>query len=352
MQSVPAQTPDQLPSIKGQVITPTMRAVMIQQFGEPLTVQQIPIPQLKSGEVLIKVEAAPINPVDMEFLRGMSIRSPDLPCQVGYEGTGTVILHEESFLSRSLVGKKVAFGTAARRPGSWAQYVVTEGQHCIPLDQNIPIEVAACGVINPFTAVAFVEIAKKDKHKAVVQTAAASQVGKMMIKLLKKEGIKTINIVRKADQKKMLEEIGGDVVLNSEEEGFEEELKRRAEELQGTMYLECICGEVTHKVLRALPRGSVCYVYGHLAKEETADVDFEDFVKNQKSMKPFIFKNWLRDQGIFTKLGALKKVQKLLMSDLKSEISKTFRLDEVNEALKYYSENMSSGKVLIMPGDM
>jgi len=178
-----------------------MKAIFIEKFGEIPIVKEIPIPHPGPNEVLIKVEAAPINPLDLAFMRGASERKPSLPCQLGYEGAGLVVGSGGDKFSSSLVGKRVCFFSPPGQPSTWAQYIVTKALGCFPLGESVSFEIGASGIINPVTAVAFLEIVKEGKHKAVVQTAAASQLGRMMIKVLKKEGIKTINIVRKAEQK-------------------------------------------------------------------------------------------------------------------------------------------------------
>jgi len=327
---------------------PTMKAVFVMGPEKPLLVSEIVIPKPASGEVLIKIEAASIHPSDIAYIRG-NYTHLHPPFQIGLEGAGTVISSGGGLVAGSLVGKRVSFGASHAHPGSWAQYIVTNAKNCFTLDDNVTIEQGACGIINPFTAVAFVETIKKSKYKAIVLTAAASQLGRMIIKLLKKEGIKVISIVRKDEQKKIVEELGSDVVINSEDQGFEEELKKKAEEMKAGCLLECICGEKTHKIMRAMPRDAVCKVFGHLEKEELTAIDFTDLLINNKTIKSFTFTTWLEAQGIFSKLSAVRKVHKLLMGDLKTEIAKVFSMEEINEAFQYYKQHMTEGKVIIKP---
>lgn len=328
---------------------PTMKAVFVLGVGKPLLVSEIVIPKPASGEVLIKIEAAPIHPSALAYIRGHYTHLHP-PFQIGLEGAGTVVSSGGGLVAGSLVGKRVSFGVAPAHPGSWAQYIVTNAKNCFTLDDNMTFEQGACGIINPFTAVAFVETIKKGKYKAIVLTAAASQLGRMIIKLLKKEGnIKIISIVRKEEQKKIVEELGSDVVINSEDKGFEEELRKSAEELKATCLLECICGEVTHKIMKAMPRDSLCYIYGHLENEELTAVDFTDLLMNNKTIKAFTFQTWHDAQGIFSKISAVRKVHKLLTDDLKTEIAKVYSMDDVNEAVKYYQQHMTEGKVIIKP---
>lgn len=327
---------------------PTQQAVFVSKIGGPLRVADILIPKPGPGEVLIQIEAAPINPSDLQFITGHYVHLHP-PFQIGLEGAGTVISSGGGSDADKLVDQRVSFAAAPTKPGSWAHYIVTQASNCFVLDKDVSFEHGSCGIINPLTAIAFIETLKNEKHKAIVRTAAASQLGRMMSKLLKKEGIRSIDIVRRPEQKKLLEDLGAEHVLCSEEEGFEENLKKLAEELHVTCLLECICGPDSHRYLKAMPKNCICYVYGHLAETELTKVNFTDILANNKTIKPFTFMNWFTTQGMFSKMKTVWKLQKLLLNDLKSEISKVFSIEEINEALQYYKEHMTEGKVIIKP---
>jgi len=325
----------------------TMIAAFVQEYGKPLIIKETSIPKPQNGEVLIKVEGAPINPSDLEILKGVVNHMPALPYQLGVEGSGTVISSGGGLMARAMVGKRVSFATQPGKSGSWAEYAIAPAQFCCPLDNNVSFDQGACGIVNPFTAIAFLEVIKREKYKAIVQNAAASQLGRMIIKLLKSEGVKVINVVRKPEQVKLLKEEGADIILNSEDKTFEEELRKKAFELQATCLLEPVCGEKTHQMLRALPPESTCYIYGHLSHEELTHIDFNDLLTQNKTIKSFMVNNWLNNQGIFTKISVVRRVQKMLAHDLRSVIAKTFHIEEINNALKYYCDHMTEGKVLI-----
>jgi len=326
----------------------TMKAIFIEKFNGAPLVKEIPIPKPQHNEVLIRIEAAPINPLDLAFMRGASERKPTLPTQLGYEGAGIVVASGGGQFSDSLVGQRVCFFSPPGYPSTWAQYIVTKSFGCFPLGKSVSYEIGASGIINPVTAVAFLEIIKEGKHKAVVQTAAASQLGRMMIKLFQKEGIKTINIVRKEEQKKLLEDLGANVVINSEDKDFEKELKAKAQELGATICLECICGDVTPKIVKAMPKNSEIYIYGHLASDVLTGVDFANLLVQNKVIKPFMFVRWMNAQGPRA-IEVMQRIQELLQDDLKSEIAKTVSLEDVKEAIRNYTQNMTGGKVIIKP---
>lgn len=324
-----------------------MRAIMIEAIGQPLVVKQVPIPKLSSGQLLVKIEAVPINPSDLGFLNGFG-EDTTAQRQIGFEGAGIVISSGGGLIARALVGKRVAFA-AATHPGTWAEYAVCDTSSCFPLDKRISSDVGACAIVNPFTALALVNVIKKEKHQAIVHTTGGSSLGRMIAKLLKKEGIKTINIIKQENHRGALEELGADVVLNSEHSNFDEDLKAQIGALNATCCLECVCGDSTQKIIKSLPPKSNCYVYGLLAEDKLSATDFSDFLLHSKTIKAFNTFDWLHEQGFFKKLGLIRKVESMIKQEKKSDILRSFRFEEVNEAIKFYHENITLGKVLLKP---
>src|SRR2546423_12070846 len=103
--------------------------------------------------------------------------------------------------------------------GLWAEYVVTSAKFCIPLSKNVGLEQGAAMLVNPFTAWALMDMARSGRHRAVVQTAAASALGKMIVRLGERFFIPVIHVVRRAGQGEMLRALGGGHLLDSREHG-------------------------------------------------------------------------------------------------------------------------------------
>ena len=190
-----------------------MKAVVLtgpSQYEYSATVKEIPVPQ--NGQVLIRVECGVINPTDTYFLAGKYHGQYSYPLVPGIEGSGTVIQSGGGFYGWTMVGKRVAFVRQNERPGlfskdgSYAEYCVTSATNCIALDDNISFEQGASGIANPLTALGLLEKIKEHKATAVIQTAAYSQMGRMMIRLCRENRIPIINIVRKEDQVTLLQE--------------------------------------------------------------------------------------------------------------------------------------------------
>ncbi|HYF61648.1 MAG TPA: alcohol dehydrogenase catalytic domain-containing protein, partial [Herpetosiphonaceae bacterium] len=179
---------------------------------------------LKPGEVLVRIAAAPINPSDLMFVRGLYGIKKALPAIPGFEGSGTVVAAGPGALGRRLVGRRVACGATPGGDGTWAEYMVTGAAYCIPLADNISLEQGASLIVNPITAWALVDQARREKRAAAVQTAAASQLGRMVIRLAERADLPLINVVRRAGQAGELRALGARHVLDSSEPEFADRL--------------------------------------------------------------------------------------------------------------------------------
>lgn len=147
-----------------------MQAVILRTYGEgweSVTVEHQPVP--RPGEVLVRVAAAPINPSDLAFMRGLYAFQNPLPTTPGLEGSGTVVATGSGLLARRLQGKRVACA-APDAGGTWAEYVVASARSCIPLPTTVSDEQGSMALVNPLTAWALVDLARRRKTKALVQT--------------------------------------------------------------------------------------------------------------------------------------------------------------------------------------
>ena len=202
---------------------------------------------------------------------------------------------------------------------------------------------------NPFTVMYFAEILKNDKHQAVVQTAACSAIGKMLIRYCQHEKIPIINIVRRPEQEASLREIGAEHVLNSNSENFQEELTKLSVNLNATVAFDCVSGEMTGILVNCMCENSVVYVYGSLSKEPIKGINPSAIIFNNKRVEGLWLQKWIKSKNILQRWNISNKVVGLLPTILKTDISKEFSLDGVNDALYFYKKNMSAGKVVFRP---
>ena len=204
-----------------------MRAIVLKDYEgttQSLTVADLPVPSLRPGEVLIKLAATSIGPADLMFLKGEYGIIKPLPVVPGFEGSGTVIASGGAWMGRWLVGKRVACLAPEDSHGTWAEYMITSTDLCIPLLKRISLEQGAYMTINPSTAYALVETARAGGHPAFVQTAAASTLGIMIARLAKRFQLTGIHIVRRPEQVRKLKDLGCEHVFDSGDALFQERL--------------------------------------------------------------------------------------------------------------------------------
>src|SRR6516162_4872072 len=148
-------------------------------------------------------------------------------------------------------GRRVACAAADAKAtgGMWAEYIVTSAQFCVPLGKEVQMEHAATMLVNPLTAWALVDEARRGRHRAAVQTAAASALGKMVIRLGQRLRLPVVNVVRRAEQVELLHGMGAEHVLNSSEPGFDDELRKICHKLGASIGFEAVAGETSGRVL-------------------------------------------------------------------------------------------------------
>lgn len=327
----------------------TMKAALLQEYGNlaSLVVSDVPVPQPQPGQVLIRMESAPINPSDLAFLQGHYGVRKALPAVPGFEGSGTVVANGGGLLGWNLVGSRVACVAGADQNGTWAEFMVTSAKTCIKLPTNVSFDMGACYFVNPLSCAMFIDIIKREKHEAVVQTAAASSLGKMLIRWCSELHIPVINVVRREEQVRSLREMGCAHVLNSSSPQFREELSRLCIDLNATVAFDAVGGEMTGMVMQALCENSVVYVYGALAGEACSGVHPGHLIFHSKRVEGLWLTEWIKTKGLFSMWGLTGKVMGLLPTILKTDISQIFSLKNIKQALDYYTQNMSQGKVIL-----
>ena len=200
------------------------------------------------NQVLVKMEAAPINPSDLAILTSMADLnnaeySPgkfvaDMPepfnkaqksrhgqrLAAGNEGAGTVVAAGDDEYAQSLVGQRVACV-----PGNaYSQYCIADAGMCLPLG-DISSEDGASAFVNPMTALGFVETARMENQSAIIHTAAASNLGQMLVKICLEDDIPLVNIVRKQEHVELLSKLGATHIVNSSDDDYPKQLKAAIE---------------------------------------------------------------------------------------------------------------------------
>jgi NADPH:quinone reductase-like Zn-dependent oxidoreductase len=325
-----------------------MHAVQLDEPNGRLTLREVPVPRPQAGQVLIRMAGAPINPSDLGSLSGLSYSgSRTFPFTPGLEGSGTVIESGEGFMPRLLNGRRVACSALLTGDGTWAEYMVTSAQLCVPLTTNVSLEQGTMLLVNPLSALAILEIAQRGKHRAIVSTAAASALGGMVLRLGKRHNIPIIHVVRRQAQVESVRKLGGEYVLNSSDADFVEQLRTLAQKYQATLLLDAISGSMTQQLAEAAPFGSTILLYARLS-DEACIIDARTALIKNLHFDGWFLANWLGGKNLLQVLQLSRQAQSLLATDLGSPIHKRFPLAAAQEGLELYVSEMSAGKILLV----
>jgi NADPH2:quinone reductase len=331
-----------------------MRALVLQSHDDDLTqamqVVTKPVPIPGPGQVLVRMEASPVNPSDTMFLKGRYGVKKDLPVVPGFEGSGTVVASGGGVLGSLWNSRRVACFASDGLDGTWAEYMVTDATRVIPVGKNVSFEQAATALVNPLTALALLEIAREKRAKAIVSTAAASQLGQMLLRLGNRRGVPIIHIVRRDEQVAHLKAMGGRYVLNSTNEDFESDLKQVTRELKSTLLVDAVAGDLTGQTLSQMPRGSTAVIYGALAMAP-AQISASNLIFRNQRVEGFWLAKPMEGLSVLSMLRLLIRGRAVLNGDdlTQSEIRGSYSLEEAVNGIQEYAERMSDGKVIITP---
>ncbi len=195
-----------------------MKAAVFEKFGDPvqeLGVREVADPRPGPGEVRVRMILSPINPSDLLVVAGRYGILPKLPSTPGFEGVGIVDLVGPGLIGRYVKGKRVVAINSAG--GNWADFAVIPARQARPVPDDISDEQAATFFVNPATVLAIVRhVLAVPKGAWLLQSAAGSNLGRMIIKLGRHDGFKTLNVVRRREAVAGLKSLGGDAVISSD----------------------------------------------------------------------------------------------------------------------------------------
>jgi NADPH:quinone reductase-like Zn-dependent oxidoreductase len=241
-----------------------LRSLITKDGRLELSLAKVKVPEPTDDEVLVRVEATPLNPSDLGLLLGPadmttakasgSADSPvitasvpqqtlkglaarlDQSMPVGNEGAGVVV--KAGANAKALLGKTVSMIGG----GMYAQYRCLKASDCQVLPEGTTAADGASWFVNPLTALAMTETMRREGHTALVHTAAASNLGQMLNKICLKDGINLVNIVRSAEQAKILRELGAKYICDSSKPEFLEDLTKALAATGATIAFDAIGG--------------------------------------------------------------------------------------------------------------
>jgi len=332
-------------------------------------------------EVIVRVEAAPLNPTDIGLLFGpadltlaqkgereMTAPIPQallaqsasrfnqlLP--VGNEAAGVVIRAGAN--ASDLLGKTVSMIGG----GMYAQYRRIHRENCLILDEGVSSEEGAAAFINPLTALGMIETLRREGHQAMVHTAAASSLGQILLKLCLKENIDIVNIVRSETQIQQLRDLGAKYILNSNSATFEADLVDAIAATRATLCFDALSGPITGVILGCMeqalsrltpgyhrygtPVHKQIYIYGVLDSRPT----LLPRVGMSWSVGGWLVFDFLEKTGIAAAQKLRERVNKELRSTFAIHYGAEISLSDVlnPDVVKRIAQRKTGDKYLIKP---
>jgi NADPH2:quinone reductase len=354
-----------------------MRSVQIDRLSDGfdrVRLVDAPVPEPGPGQLRVRMRLSPVNPSDLNFVRGDYIRalerliwnhgqtdlcydpkrsqpSPRPPYSLGGEGVGIVDACGPGVPEAAFAGRRVAV-VAGPPMGAWQDYTIVAAQRALPVPDSISDETAAMFIVNPLTAHALVhEILKVRPDTWLLQDAAGSALAKMVLRMSKLAGFRTINLVRGSAHRDALTALGADVIVDTESQSVIDEVAK-ATGGRGVEYaLDCVGGELAAEMLQCLTLGGHMVVYGTLANSPIV-LPSRDMMMPVTQMSGFFALNWLALQppeklpGIF---GAMIKLA--LQGVFESPVDATYPLERVCEAIEASQVKGRAGKILLRISD-
>ena len=363
---------------------------LVQADGQlRLSLEATPVPDLRATDVLVRIEATPINPSDIGLLFGAADpssfevsgtaaspvaigRIPEraMPAMaarlgqsmaVGNEGAGVVIAAGDAPAAQALLGKTVAVLGGSM----YAQYRVVAAAQCLLLPEGTtPTQGASC-FVNPLTALGMTETMRREGHTALVHSAAASNLGQMLNKICQKDGIALVNIVRKPEQEALLRGIGASYVCNMTSPTFMADLTDALAATGATIAFDAtgggtLAGQILAAMEAAINRnakeysryGSAVhkqvYLYGHL---DTRPTEIQRSFGMAWGVGGWLLTPFLQQIGSAAAQLLRQRVASELATTFASHYARELSLAEAlsAEAIAFYGARNTGSKVLINP---
>jgi len=354
-----------------------------------LSLQTVATPAPAADEVVVRIEAAPINPSDLGLLLAGadmsgaqyngSVRQPVVTVKlsersiqaakarigqslpVGNEGAGVVVAAGSSAPAQALLGKTVALIGGA----TYSQFRSVKVTQCLALGAAATAEDGASSFVNPLTALGMVDTMRREGHKALVHTAAASNLGQMLVRICQEDQVGLVNIVRSAEQAQLLRQLGAVYICNSEEPSFIDDLTDALVATGATIAFDAIgggtlAGQILSCMEAALTRAATTHsIYGTTVHKQVyiyGGLDINPTVIGRNFGMTWGIGGWLLFPFL-EKIGpvATQALKDRVVAGLKttfgSSYSRRVSLQEAlsESAISAYSKRATGTKYLIVP---
>lgn len=328
-----------------------MRAVVCPAWGEPgqvLEVRNVPVPVCGPGQVRVRMLASPINPSDLFMVRGQYGYLPPLPCVPGFEGVG-VVEEGRGLLAWRVKGRRVAVLNG--QAGNWAEQVVIPARQAVPVPDDLSDEQAATFFVNPASAIVMTRhVLCVPAGAWLLQTAAGSALGRMVIRLGKKHGFRTINVVRRREQADELTRLGGDACIVFPGENVAERVRAITGGVMAACAIDAVGGETGSACLPALAPGGRLLLYSSLSGEPIR-FDPRLLMTADRRVEGFWLSTWVKRQGVVRMLRLFRAITALIREGTTAtQVGATFGLEQISEAVRAAEQPARDGKVLLRIG--
>lgn len=349
-----------------------MRALIIEEYGEPaevLKLVELAQPEPGPGQVRVRMRYSPVNPSDFLTMRGGYRRSLERmiwnrgestlsfdparmrplvppPVSPGADGMGVVEAAGDGWMARRLIGKRViVLGSAS---GNWREQVVVAAMQAFPVPAGVSDEQAAMFLVNPMTAWAMVTgVLKVPRGAWLLQSGGAAQLARMVIRLGRRNGFRTISIVRRADAAQELQALGADAVVDASHEDIVERVAALTANRGVGYALDCVGGETLAAMMRCIAPGAHLVCYGSLASDRL-DFPVRDLMAPAARIEGFMLPQWIARQSMPGRLRAMRAVgQRIADGTLASEVGRVFAMQDYREALAEAVRPGRGGKALL-----
>jgi NADPH:quinone reductase-like Zn-dependent oxidoreductase len=329
-----------------------MKAAVFDQFGDPsqvLQVREVAVPHPGPGEVRARMILSPMNPSDMLVVEGRYGVLPTLPATPGFEGVGVVDEVGPGLIGRFVKGKRVVVINS--QGGNWAEYAVVPARQARPVPHDIPDEQAAAYFVNPATVLAVVRhILAVPKGEWLLQSAAGSTLGRMVIALGKHDGFKTLNVVRRHEAIDELKKLGGDAVISSSDGPIDQQVSQITGGAGVRFAIDPVGGQTGSEVFRSLGENGRLILYGTLSAQPI-EIDPRLVISGPRSVEGFWLGHWMRQRSIPQALLLFREIASLIRQQiLSSEIGRIYPLRDVQAAARDAATVGRQGKVLLKLG--
>jgi NADPH:quinone reductase len=329
-----------------------MRVIVANEFqddfqGLKIEDQAQPVPE--SGELLIRVSCAPVNPADCMMVAGTYIRNTIPPFVPGLVAVGTAVASGGGFMANMIKGKRVVFAATRDKSGTWAEYALAPAGLCIPLPKTMSDEEGVNLLSNGATAIALCDELKQGGHRAAIITGAAGELAQLVQAKFSASGGKLIAVVRGQHQVEQLKGRNWAAILDSQSADFVGQLKSAAQRLGATAAIDAVSGAMTDQLMEALPDRSTIWIIGRISGENCSFDPMRQMIGRGIQLRGFAIDDWFAARNLLAQLGAVRAATALMQAHPVTPPRARLTLEDAVAKLPELTKAGGSGKILIYP---